>query len=143
MPCKIENNNISFIIALNKDESNLFFYFYNFNLNEGINEPNEISFDNMNIQNKMIRCQINSDFTYIKFFYYSKDEYNHYLKLTKFEIKDMNLNLEGTYNYTVYNKTNQIKLAISNNDNIYLCYLDDSTPYCIINDILNNFKDDG
>ena len=27
MPCKIENNNISFIIALNKDESNLFFYF--------------------------------------------------------------------------------------------------------------------
>ena len=143
MPFKIVNNNISFIISFNKEPEKLIFYFYNFNLNEDINEPNEILFDDMNIQNEMIRCQINSDFTYIKCFYYSNNEYNHYLKLTKFRIKDMNLYLEGTYDYTIYNKINQIKLAISNNDNIYLCYLDDLTPYCIINDILNNFIVDG
>jgi hypothetical protein len=63
MPYKIENNNISFIIAFNSETTNLFFYYYNFDLNEELNEPKEIIFNDMNIQNKMIRCQINSYFT--------------------------------------------------------------------------------
>ena len=54
MPYKIENGKISFIIAFNKDDTNLFFYFYNFNLNEGINEPKEILFEDMNIKNKFL-----------------------------------------------------------------------------------------
>ena len=74
IPYKIENNNISFFIALNNDTTNLFFYFYNFNLNEGINEPKVIKINNMNIQNKMIRCQmircqINLNSTFIICYY--------------------------------------------------------------------------
>ena len=72
MPYKIENNNISFIIAFNSESTNLIFYYYNFDLNEELNEPKEIIFNDMNIQNKMIRCQINSYFTDILCFYYSK-----------------------------------------------------------------------
>ena len=55
MPEKIENSNISFFIALNKEATKLFFYYYNFNLSEGINEPKEITFNNINIQNKKIK----------------------------------------------------------------------------------------
>ena len=71
MPEKIENSNISFYIALNKENTKLFFYYYNFNLSEGINEPKEITFNNINIQNKKIKCQINIYSTFIICFYYS------------------------------------------------------------------------
>ena len=80
MPYKIENNNISFIMAFNNDTTNLVFYFYNFDLNEEINEPKKIIFNDMNnIQNKMIRCQINSNFTFIICFYYSSDNSFYYI----------------------------------------------------------------
>ena len=72
MPYKIENNNISFFIAFNNDTSNLYFYFYNFKVDESINKPILIKFSEMNIQNKMIRCQINSNSIFIICFYYSK-----------------------------------------------------------------------
>ena len=71
IPYKIENNIISFIIVINNNSSNLIFYYYNFNFNEGINNPKVIIFNDMNIQNKMIRCQINSYFNFIICFYYS------------------------------------------------------------------------
>ena len=73
MPYKIENNNISFIIAFNKDTNKLFLFFYNFYINERINKPKEIIFNDMNIQNKMIRCTMNSNLTFIICFYYSKN----------------------------------------------------------------------
>ena len=73
MPYKIENNNISFIIAFNKDTNKLNLYFYNFGINERINNPKEKTIDKMNIQNKMIRCTMNSDLTFIICFYYSKN----------------------------------------------------------------------
>ena len=73
MPYKIENNNISFIMAFNNDTTNLVFYYYNFDLNKGINEPKKKIFNDMNIQNKKIRCQINSNSTFIICFYYSQN----------------------------------------------------------------------
>ena len=68
MPYKIENNNINFIIAFNNDKSNLIFYYYDFNLYENISEPKEIIIENMNMQNKMVRCQLNSYKSFIKCF---------------------------------------------------------------------------
>ena len=72
MPYKIENFNISFFIASNKDKNKLEFYFYNFNLTESfdtISKQQKYEFNNMNIENKMIRCQINSYSTFITCFY--------------------------------------------------------------------------
>ena len=91
MPYNIENNNISFIIAFNNDTNYLLFYFYNFNVNEEINEPKVIIFNNTNIQNKMIRCQINSNSTYIICFYYSIINSKNYFCSQTFRIKDMDL----------------------------------------------------
>ena len=82
IPYKIENNKISFIIAYNNDTTNLFFYFYNFNSNESIIKSKEIIFKDMNIQNKMVRCQINSFSTFIICLYYSKDNGQNYLNST-------------------------------------------------------------
>ena len=120
MPYKIENSNISFIIALNKDITNLFFYFYNFNKNEGINEPKIILFKNMNIQNKMIRCQINSYSTIIICFYYSKINTKNFFVSTIFLIKEMNLYIDKEINITESSQIKQIKLVISNNDTLFL-----------------------
>ena len=72
MPYKIEGGNIGFIVAFNNEPKTLLFYFYNFNFIEGLNMQKAIPFMNMNIKNKMIRCQINSYYTFIICFYYSK-----------------------------------------------------------------------
>ena len=140
MPYKIENSNISFIIALNKDITNLLFYFYNFNLNDGINEPKEIIFNNMNIQNKMIRCQINSYSTFIICFYYSILNGEKKLVSTTFVIKDKNLCKEKNYNKKLMKEINEIKVAVSYNDNFFVCFLNHSTPICLINDNVYDFK---
>ena len=79
MPFIMENNNISFIMALNKNITNLFFYYYNFNFDGDINKLKEINFDNMNIQKKMIRCGLNYNSTFIICFYYSQDNEQNYL----------------------------------------------------------------
>ena len=73
LPYKKQNNNISFIIAFNNVNNKLIFNYYNTNLIGELNEPKEIEINNMNIQDKMIRCQINSYLSFIKCFYYSKD----------------------------------------------------------------------
>ena len=140
MPYKIENDKISFIIAFNKDDTNLFFYFYNFNLNEGINGPKEILFEDMNIKNKMIRCQINSYFTFIICFHYSINNNKKYLITTTFNINEQNLIKDKTSSFESKNTINQIKLAMSNNDKFFVCFLEYKTPICLINDNSFEFK---
>ena len=106
MPYKIENNNISFIIAFNEDNTNLIFYYYNFNFDEVIIQPKEIKFTDMNIQNKIIRCTINSYFTFIICFYYSTNNAQNYLASTIFHINDMNLEKGNTF--SLFNNLNKL-----------------------------------
>ena len=138
MPYNIENNNISFIIAFNGDTNYLLFYFYNFNLNEEINEPKVIIFNNTNIQNKMIRCQINSNSTYIICFYYSIINSKNYFYSQIFLIKDMNLIEEKNPTVILENENlnviKQIKIANSLNDKFFICFSNNTNPICIIND---------
>ena len=147
MPYYIENNNISFIIAFNNDSTNLFFYFYNFDLNDGVNEPKITSFNNMNIQNKMIKCEINYYSTLINCFYYSKTDTQNYVSSKLFLIKNMNIIEESLkiYNNGLYGEIkqiNQIKSARSYNDNFFVCFLSDRTPICLINNNkVNEFKE--
>ena len=142
MPYKIENNNnISFIIAFNNETTNLYFYYYKYNLDEGINEPKIIKFNNMNIQNKMIRCQINSYLTFIICFYYLIDNSKNYFTITIFNINDMNLIKGKTSNIMNTNIIKQIKLAKSFNDKFFVCFLIDNTVKCLINDNLYKFKE--
>jgi hypothetical protein len=140
MPYKIKNNNISFIIAFNNDTNKLDFYIYNFNLNEGINKPKVQVFNNMNIEDKMIRCQINSNSTFIICFYYSKNNTEKYFVSTTFRIKNMNMFKEKTFTTIASTDINQIKIALSYNDNFFVCYSEISTPICLINDHLYNFE---
>ena len=137
MPYNIENNNISFIIAFNNDTNYLLFYFYNFNLNEEINEPKVIIFNNMNIQNKMIRCQINSNSTYIICFYYSIINSKNNFYSQTFLIKDMDLIKDRSTRILEDENLDvikQIKIANSLNDKFFICFSNDENPICIIND---------
>ena len=139
MPYKIENNNIYFIIAYNNDTTNLFFYFYHFNLNIGLIEPKIILFIDMNIQNKMIRCQINSYLTFIICFYHSKDNDENYLTKTIFDIEEMNLKRIEISNYIRVDGINQIKLAKSYNDKFFFCFSNlQKVPSCFINNFNNS-----
>ena len=144
MPYKIENSYLGFIVVLNKDIDKLFFYFYNFSIKEGINVQKAIPFMGMNIQNKMIRCQINSDFTFFICFYYSKINNENVFSSTMFYINNMNL-IKG--NTTSIDKSlsaiKQIKIATSFDDNYFVCYENNSIPTCFINDDLYNFKEIG
>ena len=137
MPYNIENNNISFIIAFNNDTNYLLFYLYNFKLNEEINEPKVITFKNIDIQNKMIRCQINFNSTYIICFYYSKNNSKNHFNSKTFLIEDMNLienkNIEILSDETL-GEINQIKVANSLNDIFFVCFLNNTIPICVIND---------
>ena len=144
IPYKIENNYIGFIVVINKDVSNLFFHFYNFSLTEGINTQFEIPFTEMNIQNKKIRCQIDSNFKFFICFYYSIINDENCLYSTMFYIDNMNLKKGNTslIDKSV-NKINQIKIATSFDDNFFICYSNASNPICFINDDLYNFKEIG
>jgi len=133
MPYKIENSYLGFIVVLNKDIDKLFFYFYNFSIKEGINEQNIISFSDMNIKNKMIRCQINSNLTFFICFYYSKINEENYLNSTIFYIENMNLRKGKTSTIEkVVNAINEIKIVTSFNDNFFLCYSNNTNPICLI-----------
>ena len=136
MPYKIENNNISFIIAFNSNTTHLIFYFYNFNLTKDlIEQPKQIIFNDMNIQNKMIRCQINSYSTLIICFYYSilNNETNFNLFVsTIFQIENLDLFKEKNYIRTVSNEINEIKVATSNNSNFFVCFLDYYTAIVLL-----------
>ena len=99
----------------------------------------------MNIQNKMIRCQINSYFTDILCFYYSKINGNNFFMETIFNIKDMNINKEETNEIimTSLDEINQIKLAISNNNKYFVCFSINSIPKCVINNNSYEFEEIG
>ena len=90
----------------------------------------------MNIQNKMIRCQINTYFTNMLCLYYSKINTQNYFMETIFNIKDMNLNKEKTFEiiWANLNPINQIKLEISNNNKYFVCITNNSIPICFINE---------
>ena len=113
----------------------------------------------MNIQNKMIRCQLNSYKSFIKCFYYSKisppylesdstgqgniNGENHYFSYSIFSINNSNVKKEETLNITVDNTINQIKSAMSYNNNFFICFFvinNDETniPFCYINDYETN-----
>ena len=74
------------------------FYYYIANLNGELNVSKEIIINDMNIQDKMIRCQINSYLSFIKCFYYSKDNSKNYFSYSKFIINDNNIEKEETSN---------------------------------------------
>ena len=137
MPYKIENNNISFIIAFNKDINKLIFYFYNFAFDAGINQPKTIEFNDINIQNKMIRCQINSNYTLIICFYHTKINSDNYFASTIFNVKVMSLKKGRTSTNLISFNIKQIKLATSYNDKFFVCFANDGTPSspnCLINE---------
>ena len=148
MPYKKQNNNLIFIIAINNVTDKLFFYYYNANLNGELNEPKEIEINNMNIQYKMIRCQINSYLSFIKCFYYSKANSKNYFSYSKFIINDNNIEKEETLNITVNNTIKQIKSAMSYNNKFFICFTvlgkdknkidNKSIPSCYINDFETN-----
>ena len=134
MPYKIEYYNISFFIALNKDKTNLEFYLYNFNLTKNKNTPKVKTFKNMNIENKMIRCQINSFSTFIICFYHSIINGKNNFVTTPFYINNMNLFSKNSKTKQVNNIIKQIKVATSYDNNFFVCYLDDTTAVCLTND---------
>ena len=91
----------------------------------------------MNIQNKMIKCQINTYTTFIICFYHSIVNSKNYLNITIFNIKDFNLIRDKTTNKEVID-IKQIKLARSYNDKFFVCFLYNRTAECLIK-ILNIF----
>ena len=148
LPYKKQSNNISFIIAFNNVNDKLSFYYYIANLNGELNVPKEIIINDMNIQDKMIRCQINSYLSFIKCFYYSKDNSKNYFSYSKFIINDNNIEKEETLNITVNNTIKQIKSAMSYNNKFFICFTvlgkdknqidNKSIPSCYINDFETN-----
>ena len=142
MPLKAENNNISFIIGFYKDIETLGFYFYNYNLDEDIVKNNQIFFDKMNINNKMVRCQNSYNSTFIICFYDSKDKSLNYFTETIFYIKDMNL-IKGKTTKIIKVNDNivQIKMVVSYNDKFFVCIKDNTSPKCYINESLYKFNE--
>ena len=118
----------------------LFFYIYNFNIYGDINEPTEIIINNMNIQDKIIRCQINSNSTFIICLYYSILSEQKLFASTIFNIEQNNI-FSGVTNVNKYVTNNiiEIKVVSSLNDNFFVCYIVDGVIYCFINDNLYNF----
>ena len=139
LPYEIKNNITTFILAFNNNTDNLFFYYYNFNLNESILEPKVITTNDINVQNKMIRCEINYFSTFIICFYYSNKSLKKYFSSKIFKLKDMEFILDITLNLTETNNViNQIKLAKSYNDKLFVCFLIGGHLSCFINNINHN-----
>ena len=161
MPYKIENNEMNFIIAFNNETNNLYFFSYNFQLNQKIlYNPGIIKMDNLNIENKMIRCEMNSNLTFIICFYHSKNNAENYFVSKSFLIEDktdgIDLSENYIYSYNVTREIKQIKIAKSYNDKYFACVLSGESRICFINkdnyyksetiayqveaDLLNNYK---
>ena len=47
---------------------------------------------------------------------------------------------EKNYNKKLMKEINEIKVAVSYNDNFFVCFLNHSTPICLINDNVYDFK---
>ena len=141
MPHKIKNNNISFILAYYNNKIKLRFFYYNFN-KDNISQPNIFSFNDINVLNNIIRCHINSRISIIKCFYHESNKSQNYLSSIFFEINDMDIIQNDTYKIKVKNSINQIKLALSFNNNYFICLTilksQKLVPYCYINSCLSN-----
>ena len=122
---KAQKYNISFIIVYHKEETKLNFYYYNFSLREGINEPKVIVSDGINIKNNLVRCSIINKISQIFYYFYNEEASdninNHYLSLVNYFIEDMNVNLNQTYNFQTSDYINQIKIVFSSNNNFFIC----------------------
>ena len=137
LPYKIINNTISFIIPFNKEENNLIFYYFNFELNNNSisPNPNKILFDNLEILNKTISCQISPQSSFIKCFYYKYINLEYYFLMTKFIIQEnmYNIFLNGDFTLEKYNyDIIQIKTIISSNDNIFIALIDNNELFYYI-----------
>ena len=157
LPYRFDNNKISFIIVCVKENSKLIFYFYNFSLNEKIDNPKEINFNEINFANKLVSCQINSYLSFIKCFYYDKIDNQNYFCSAIFSIENNDIFLKEIYNMSIVNKINQIKLQMSYNNKFFICFTMEyshnpprngfdlqNIPHCYINDYSsNNFNEIG
>ena len=140
LPFKLESNNMSLIFVFYNNASKLIFYFYNFSLTDGINEPIEISFDNIKIKNYKISCQIDSYLSMIRCFYHELINDKKYISTATFLIKDRNITLDGISNFKANNSAviKSIKTAKSNNNNYFICFTEDGHPVCCINNYTTN-----
>ena len=133
LPYKIEDNNISFITVFNNGTSRLTFYYYNISLTENINTTKKIDHDVVaGIKDKMIRCKIIPDKSSIKCFFYKHNK-GHFLSYVKLDIQNMDITTTNPFDQSINSKIKQIKLALSYNNNFFICYLLGSTPICKIN----------
>ena len=146
MGYKAKKYNISFIIVYHKEEAKLNFYYYNFSLRKGINEPKEIVIDDINIKNNLVRCTVINKISQIICYFYKEDINfnNHYLSVANYFIEDMNISPNQTYNFQTSDYINQIKFVLSSNNNFFICITVSSRKYtyCYINNgKSNNFKE--
>ena len=135
MPYKYENDNISFFISY-FEETIFYFLYYNFSIEGDIMNPEKIIIENININNKMVRCEIISYLSLIKCFYNEKINNINYFSSFDFSIDEMQI--KNKFNMTVNNIISQIKFAISYNNNFFICILISSVPFCYINEYITN-----
>ena len=114
LPYKIINDNITFFLSYNEKNKNLFFYYYTLNLYENnIILLKKTEIENMNIKNKMIRCQLINNLLLIKCFYYSLVNEQKYLSSTKFLINGTDIITNESFNLQVNKTIKQIKSSFS------------------------------
>ena len=66
----------------------------------------------------------------------------HFLSYVKLDIQNMDITTTNPFDQSVNSKIKQIKLALSYNNNFFICYLLGSTPICKINEYsANDLKD--
>ena len=138
MPYKINKKNLSFILAINEESTKFTFYYYNFPLKVNISIINTISFNDMNIQNNMIKCHLNSPLSFIKCFFYQIINSQKYFSMNVFLIKETNIEKSEEFTLAVYGDINQIKVDKSENNNYFICltfqkYIGTGVPGCYIN----------
>ena len=136
LPYKFEYNNISFIIACISQSTIINFYYYNFKLKKGINEPKKISFNNINIKNNLVRCLLKPLLSKIFcYFYYVDTDYLNYISLATYLIEDMNINSDNIFNSQINDNMIEMKLVSSYNNKFLLGVLisSESMFHCFIN----------
>ena len=137
MPYKYSNNKIlSFILVINNEKNELNFYWYNFTTNYDLYQPKLITFNNMNIENNMIRCLLCYDFSGIKCYHYEKNNDSHSLIRTFFALSSsMNINYFTYNNISVSSFISEIKAAVSYNNKYFICILvgEEKILHCYIN----------
>ena len=134
MPYKYEVDKISFIVVYIHINKFLYFYCYNFSLNDGINDPKTSTIAFITEDN-MIRCQFIPNYSSIKcFYFYINSNNQNYLKSVEFNINEKKMTITQSVgnSYEVNNTINQIKLTKAYNNNLFICILINDTPKCYI-----------